>query len=81
MQCAKVEVMAAKFLPHSAAMAQQWEIAKGHLRAVAALSGGVNRSETNYDATQGRLRYEVTRDTIENFISRFERDGLEEGID
>ena len=33
------------FLPHSSAKAQQWEIAKGHLRAVAAIDGALSTGD------------------------------------
>lgn len=54
----------------SAAMKNaQWEIAKGHLRAFAALEG----SHTSIDRTQGE-RYEEIHGAVEQFIADFERD-------
>lgn len=64
------------FLPHSSAKAQQWEIAKGHLRAMAALDGAVSTGETDRP-----YRFEKVEAAIENFIREFEDAGYHEGID
>lgn len=65
-----------KFLPHSAAKAQQWEIAKGHLRALAAIDGACSTGET-----ERPYRFERTEAAIEKFIQEFEDAGLHEGDD
>ena len=65
-----------KFLPHSAAKAQQWEIAKGHLRALAAIDGAVSTGET-----ERPYRFEKVSAAIEKFISEFEAEGFDEGMD
>ena len=65
-----------KFLPHSAAKAQQWEIAKGHLRAMAAIDGACITGET-----ERPYRFERASIAIENFIQEFESDGFHEGQD
>lgn len=65
-----------KFLPHSAAKAQQWEIAKGHLRAMAALDGSVSSSEMTRP-----YRYEKSSAAIEKFIREFEAESYHEGFD
>lgn len=65
-----------KFLPHSVAKAQQWEIAKGHLRALIAIDGACSTGET------GRpYRFERVGAAIEKFITEFEEAGLNEGMD
>ena len=64
------------FLPHSAAKAQQWEIAKGHLRALAAIDGTVSTAEA-----ERPYRFEVVEAVIEKFIKDFEAEGLHEGSD
>ena len=65
-----------KFLPHSYAKAVQWEITKGHLRALAAVDGAMSTGET------GRpYRFEIVRDAVEAFIADFEGKGLHEGMD
>jgi hypothetical protein len=65
-----------KFLPHSSAKSQQWEIAKGHLRALAALDGAVSTGET-----ERPYRFEIVGAAIEKFIREFEDAGLHEGMD
>jgi hypothetical protein len=65
-----------KFLPHSAAKAQQWEIAKGHLRALAAIDGACSTDET-----ERPFRFERVGAAIEKFIKDFEYAGLHEGMD
>ena len=65
-----------KFLPHSAAKAQQWEIAKGHLRALAAIDGACSLGESVRP-----YRFEVVGAAIEKFIKEFEDAGLDEGGD
>lgn len=65
-----------KFLPHSAAKAQQWEIAKGHLRALAAIDGACSTGET-----ERPYRFEIVESAIEKFITEFEDAGLHEGSD
>lgn len=65
-----------KFLPHSAAKAQQWEIAKGHLRALAAIDGSVSTGET-----ERPYRFEKVGAAIEKFIRDFEDEGFHEGQD
>lgn len=65
-----------KFLPHSVAKATQWEIAKGHLRALAAIDGAVSTSED-----ERPYRYEVVETAVEKFIKEFEAEGLHEGMD
>lgn len=65
-----------KFLPHSVAKAQQWEIAKGHLRAMAALDGAISTEES-----ERPYRFEKTSKWIEDFILEFEANGLHEGMD
>ena len=64
------------FLPHSSAKAQQWEIAKGHLRAVAAIDGALSTGEM-----ERPYRFEKVSAAIEAFIKDFESDGLHEGMD
>ncbi len=66
----------AHFLPHSAAKASQWEITKGHLRALAAIDGAVSTGET-----ERPYRFEVVGAAIEKFIRDFEDAGLHEGSD
>ncbi len=66
----------AKFLPHSVAKAQQWEIAKGHLRALAVIDGAVSTGET-----ERPYRFEIVSAAIEKFIKEFEGAGLHEGQD
>ncbi len=65
-----------KFLPHSSAKALQWEITKGHLRAMAALDGAVSTGE--YERP---YRYEKSEAAIEAFIKEFEAKGFHEGLD
>jgi hypothetical protein len=64
------------FLPHSAAKAQQWEIAKGHLRAMAAIDGACSTGET-----ERPYRFERVGYAIEKFIKEFEDAGFHEGSD
>lgn len=68
--------MAVTFLPHSAAKAQQWEIAKGHLRALAAIDGACSTGET-----ERPYRFERVEAAIEKFIKEFEAAGYHEGGD
>lgn len=68
--------MTTTFLPHSVAKALQWEIAKGHLRALAAIDGACSTAET-----ERPYRFEVVGQRIEEFIKEFEDDGLHEGSD
>lgn len=65
-----------KFLPHSAAKAQQWEIAKGHLRAMAAIDGACSTGES-----ERPYRFEKVEAAIEAFIKEFESAGFHEGQD
>jgi hypothetical protein len=65
-----------KFLPHSAAKAQQWEIAKGHLRALAAIDGACSTGET-----ERPYRFERVQAAVESFIKEFEGAGFHEGMD
>jgi hypothetical protein len=65
-----------KFLPHSAAKAQQWEIAKGHLRALAAIDGACSTGET-----ERPYRFERVQAAVEGFIKEFEGAGFHEGMD
>lgn len=65
-----------KFLPHSAAKVQQWEIAKGHLRALTAIDGAVSSGKTKRP-----YRFEIVGAAIEAFIKEFEENGLHEGMD
>lgn len=65
-----------KFLPHSVAKAQQWEIAKGHLRALAAIEGAVSTGEVDRP-----YRFETVSAAIEKFIGDFEAAGFHEGMD
>lgn len=64
------------FLPHSVAKAQQWEIAKGHLRAMAAIDGACSTGEIKRP-----YRFELVSIAIEKFIKEFEDAGLHEGSD
>lgn len=66
----------AVFLPHNVAKATQWEIAKGHLRALAAIDGAVATGES-----ERPYRFEVVGAAIEKFIRDFEDSGLAEGSD
>lgn len=66
----------AKLLLHSAIKAQQWEIAKGHLRALAAIDGSVSTGEA-----ERPYRFEVVGAAIEKFITEFEDNGFHEGQD
>lgn len=68
--------MTAKFMPHSAMKAVQWEITKGHLRAMWVLDGSISSGEINKP-----YRFEKVKDFIEDFISEFESNGYDEGID
>jgi hypothetical protein len=68
--------MSIKFLPHAAAKALQWEITKGHLRAMWALDGAVSTGE--YDGSFG---YEKSQAFIEQFIKDFEAESFHEGFD
>ncbi len=65
-----------KFLPHNSIKALQWEIAKGHLRAMAALDGAVSTGETKRP-----YKFELSSITIEAFIKTFEDAGFHEGLD
>lgn len=65
-----------KFLPHANAKAIQCEIAKGHLRAMAAIDGAVSTGE--FDRP---YRFEKTEAFIENFIKDFEANGFHYGFD
>lgn len=65
-----------KFLPHSVAKAQQWEIAKGHLRAMAAIEGACSTEESVRP-----YRFEKIEIRIERFIEEFESLGYHEGMD
>lgn len=65
-----------KFLPHSAAKLQQWEVAKGHLRALVAIDGAVSSGET-----ERPYRFEVVGAAVEKFIKDFEDNGLHDGLD
>jgi hypothetical protein len=64
------------FLPHSVAKAQQWEIAKGHLRALVAIDGAVSTGEV-----ESPYRFEVVGAAVEKFIREFEAQGFHEGMD
>ena len=63
-----------RFLPHSAAKAQQWEITKGHLRALVVIDAAVSTDERPF-------RFEKTSEAVEKFIRDFEDAGLHEGWD
>lgn len=65
-----------KFLPHSVAKATQWEIAKGHLRAMAAIDGAVSTGEISRP-----YRFELVEKFIESFIKEFETNGYHDGLD
>ncbi len=65
-----------KFLPHSVAKAQQWEITKGHLRAMAAIDGACSTGES-----ERPYRFERVGAAIEQFIQEFEANGFHEGMD
>lgn len=65
-----------KVLPHAMAKAQQWEITKGHLRAMVALDGAISTGETSRP-----YRFEATQDAVEGFIKDFESAGHHEGRD
>lgn len=61
--------------PASLAKAAQWELAKGHLRALIAIESAIhgdNQLET------GEYMSEVLSNTIETFIDKFEVQGLHE---
>jgi hypothetical protein len=68
--------MTIKYLPHSAMKAQQWEITKGHLRAMVALDGAVSTGEY-----QRPYRFEIVGKAVEDFIKSFEGAGHHEGMD
>lgn len=53
--------------------AMQWEIAKGHLRSLAALEGSVSSGETDRP-----YRFERVGERIEAFIKSMDEDGLSE---
>lgn len=57
----------------SALKAQQWEICKGHLRALVAIDGSVSSGDT-----ERPYRFEIVSEPIENFIREFENNGLHE---
>lgn len=61
--------------PVSLAKAAQWELAKGHLRALVAIECAVHGQ--NQMAT-GELMNEAVSNAIETFIDDFEKDGLHE---
>lgn len=63
------------FLPHSAAVAQQWEIAKGHLRAVVALQGACTSGDGDTS------HYDRCAAAVTKFIARFEDERFNEGCD
>lgn len=63
-------------LPHALAKAQQWEIAKGHLRALWAIDGAISSGEIDRP-----YRFEKSKDFIESFIKEFEELGFHEGFD
>lgn len=65
-----------KVLPHSLAKSQQWEITKGHLRAMWAIDGAISSGEINRP-----YRFEKSRDFIEAFIKEFENNSFHEGMD
>lgn len=67
----------AHFDPIALAKGQQWEIAKGHLRAVAAIDGA-RCSSFRPEYMAGATRYDTVHDAIETFIRNFEQNGLEE---
>lgn len=59
-------------------LAAQWEIAKGHLRAVAAISGS---KPVEYEPSTGRpleSKYDELNARIEAFIKDIEQDALHE---
>jgi hypothetical protein len=60
---------------HSALKTQQWEIAKGHLRAVVALDGAVTSKQPP------PYHFERVSKAVEDFIKDFESQGFHEGID
>lgn len=51
----------------------QWEIAKGHLRTLAAIDGSASSGES-----ERPYRFEVVGKAVEKFITDFENDGLNE---
>lgn len=64
--------MVPTFLIPEAMKAQQWEIAKGHLRALVALQGSYQSSDTTY------IKFAELGDKVEEFIKDVEDNGLQE---
>jgi hypothetical protein len=66
--------MASDWIEQRAALkAIQWEIAKGHLRTLAAIDGSASSGET-----ERPYRFERVKEVVEVFISDFEDAGLHE---
>lgn len=63
-----------KFLPHSSAKLQQWEITKGHLRAMVALEGALPSRLMN-------TKFQKMDIFVEEFIRDFESRGFHYGFD
>jgi hypothetical protein len=56
----------------------QWEIAKGHLRTLAAIDGSASTPWSPSGRTEGPYRFELVEAAVEEFIRDFEADGLHE---
>jgi len=65
-----------KLCLHTAMVAQQWEITKGHLRSMTALHGSVSSGQV-----ERPLKYEKVGSLVEKFIQDFEAEAFNEGID
>lgn len=65
-----------RFLPHSSVKLQQWEITKGHLRAMVALEGALPSV-----VGQTRNKFVKMDAFVEDFIKEFESNGYHWGID
>lgn len=62
------------FMLPEALKAQQWEIAKGHLRALVILQGSYSGRENEYQT----IKWQRLEDEIEAFIKKIEGESLAE---
>lgn len=63
------------FLIDNAMKAQQWEIAKGHLRALVAIQGSYSSAERE---PAGEAKWERLQAALDAFVSKVEDAGLHE---
>ena len=61
------------------AMQQQWEITKGHMRAMVVLAGQRHDTAPINRQGDGPTKFEQLGEQVEAFIEAIEQDGLHEG--